>query len=166
MRAVAERFARMDAVARRLLLTYLASIAVWLVAVEAYARVGRLVILGLGLLMWTTGAVTAWIIQEQGGHIAARTRYVVASYGLLLLLYRVVAQVLGGISPEDWGAALGAGLPVPLTMAASGWLYTLVLILMVGVPVGHTAWIAQLYMVHRGRQRVEEAISRYQRRAP
>lgn len=133
-------------------------------AVAAYARVGRIVVLVMGLLMWVAGAVTAWLITEQAGHIAARTRYMIGAYGLMLLLYRVFTQLFGALTPEDWGSALGAGLPVPLGQAAAGWLYTLVLVLMVGVPVAYLAWIVQLYMVHRGRERVEEAFRRYQRR--
>lgn len=157
---------KLDRVAKALLLTYAATLVVWLAAVYWYARVGRIVILGGGLLMWVSGAVTAAVIPEQAAHIAARTRYMVAAYGVMLILYRILHGLLNSIDPADWGEALGTSLPVPLTNAASGWIQMLLVILLVGMPATHTTWIVQLYMAHRGRARVVEAFDRYQRRTP
>ncbi|MBT9259497.1 MAG: hypothetical protein KM310_07050 [Clostridiales bacterium] len=150
--------------ALRLLLTYFLTFAVWVAAVEVYARVGRAIILLMGFLMWAAAAITAYLVVDQETSIVIRGRYSVLSYAALLLLYRLIQGAIYSVSPADWAIALGADVPMALGQTAAGWLHVMLILALLMVPIAYLSWTAQLYLVHRARMRADEAFAKYQRR--
>lgn len=148
----------------KLLLTYTLTFVMWITAVEVYARVGRLIILFMGLLMWAASAVTAYLVVDQETSIVVRGRYSILSYAAILLLYRLIQGAIYSVSPADWAIALGADVPMALGQTAMGWLHVMLILALLMVPVAYLSWTAQLYLVHRARMRADEAFARYQRR--
>lgn len=144
--------------------SYVGASLAWLGAAMLYVAVGQKVILLAGVVMWVSGAITAWRIPAQEVAVAAGTKARVLVYAGTLVAYRVTLGVLAGVRPEEWSAALGVTIPTPAVSTWTGWLPTAIVLVLVLVPAAHVHWLAQLWMAHRGQGRAHEEIARLQRR--
>jgi len=145
-------------------LSYVSVAAFWLIVAFLFQQVGHKIIITMGVLMWVGGALASWYVPDQSATTTRRTRYFIAMYAGSLLLYRIVLTQFVGLSPNDWGRALGTYVPTPFSATAQEWIQILLIITLFSMPFAYLIWLAQLYTMHKGRGLANEVIARLQRR--
>ncbi|MFW6025583.1 MAG: hypothetical protein ACOCRX_04510 [Candidatus Woesearchaeota archaeon] len=131
----------------------------WLLASHFHVRF----ILEFGALMWFFTAIVVFIMQNERKNIILRLQQTMLGYCWGALLYKIVVMRLANIPTEEWSRALGYQVPEAFTGNIAGWMGTMSVIVMAGVPIAYGAYLGQKFYAIRTNRKVADRRKEYMR---
>lgn len=141
-------------------LFYIIEFIAWVIIAKSYMNFGSQWITPCVSAMWIAGAVVSILIPEQRESTISATKWFIAGYLGMLLIYRIAIHLLTPITPDQMSASLNISGTTSGGIAISNFIQNLLLIIAATGPITFLVYLGKKFVVYKGRSTKTEAFTR------
>lgn len=117
---------------------------------------GHKLICPLSSIMWLVGFLTALILPSMRREVCNQTMITCSAYCGALLGIHILMSIVGGVSSEQLEETFSQVMPIATGNAIPGYLSTMLLFVVVGVPIGFVTMQAKRLIQFRRTQNLHK----------